>query len=324
MNSSAAISLFVRPCAASSATRCSVSVSSSEGGRRPLIRLSSARAFSAQSRAPSSSKTASASLERLAGGFLLLCLPAHDAEAEQRAAALEREADSPPARRWRARRHRERRSQVTLGSSEQSAAARCGGDCPAGSASGRAYELVLLEIAREPGRARRARPASRSHPPTGRSSGRSTRPRAAVRAGRAGSRRPPRRLPSASSKRPSTPRMMIDEDLVRRSPARSQGPSSAWTRAPLDETEIGLDQRLHASHPGPRWAGTASARRAPGLRRRGRARERQSPASHSTSLRDPADEQARSLVASRRCSPLEFLEHGARPHRARPDATSRR
>ena len=55
----AAISLFIRPCAASSATRRSVSVISSEAGARPLIRRSSARAFSAHSRAPSSSKTAS-------------------------------------------------------------------------------------------------------------------------------------------------------------------------------------------------------------------------------------------------------------------------
>ena len=60
MNSSAAISLFERPRAASSATRRSVSVNSSDAGARPLIRLSSARALSAQSRAPSSSKIASA------------------------------------------------------------------------------------------------------------------------------------------------------------------------------------------------------------------------------------------------------------------------
>ncbi len=60
MKSSAAISLFERPRAARDATRRSVSVSSSSAGRRPLILRSSALAFSAQSRAPSSSKIPSA------------------------------------------------------------------------------------------------------------------------------------------------------------------------------------------------------------------------------------------------------------------------
>src|SRR5262245_52830855 len=90
MKSSAAISLFERPSAASSATRRSLSVSSSEGARRPLIRRSSARAFSAHSCAPSSSKNRQRLVQRLAGGPLPLRLPAHDAEAEQGAATLER------------------------------------------------------------------------------------------------------------------------------------------------------------------------------------------------------------------------------------------
>ena len=94
MKSSAAISLFVRPCAASSATRRSVSVSSSDAGARPLIRLSSARAFSAHSRAPSSSKIASAcSSASRAARFCCACRRT-DTETEQRPAALQRK---PPA-----------------------------------------------------------------------------------------------------------------------------------------------------------------------------------------------------------------------------------
>jgi hypothetical protein len=88
MYSSAAISLFVRPWAASSATSRSVSVSSSEAGARPLIRRSSALAFSAHSGASSSSKIASTcpSASR-AARFCFACL--RGAEAEQRASALE-------------------------------------------------------------------------------------------------------------------------------------------------------------------------------------------------------------------------------------------
>ena len=91
MKSSAAISLFVRPCAASSATRRSVSVSSSEAsaaaadprelGAGLLRPEPCAQLFEDRKRL----------LERLAGCLLLLRLPAHGAEAEQGAAALERE-----------------------------------------------------------------------------------------------------------------------------------------------------------------------------------------------------------------------------------------
>src|SRR6266542_3384860 len=58
--SSAATSLFERPSATSAATRCSVGVSCPDAGARPPMRASSARAFSAQRAAPSSSKSASA------------------------------------------------------------------------------------------------------------------------------------------------------------------------------------------------------------------------------------------------------------------------
>ena len=64
MKSAGAISLFERPAAASSATRCSASVSPSGLGRRPTIRASSARALSAQGRAVVSSKIETAYCSR--------------------------------------------------------------------------------------------------------------------------------------------------------------------------------------------------------------------------------------------------------------------
>src|SRR4029453_38460 len=88
MYSSAPICLFVRPCAASSATRRSVSVSSSEAGARPLIPASSARAFSPPHRRTELLEDGERLLQGLAGGLLLLRLPAHRAQAEQRATSL--------------------------------------------------------------------------------------------------------------------------------------------------------------------------------------------------------------------------------------------
>ncbi len=90
MNSSAAISLFERPCPASWATRSSVSVSSSEAGARPLIRLSSARALLGPQPRAQLLEDRERLLERLPGSLLLPRLPAHCAEAEQRAGTLER------------------------------------------------------------------------------------------------------------------------------------------------------------------------------------------------------------------------------------------
>ena len=59
IKSSAAICLFERPVAASLATRSSVSVRLADPRRRPLIRFSSAVAFSAHRRAPSPVKIVS-------------------------------------------------------------------------------------------------------------------------------------------------------------------------------------------------------------------------------------------------------------------------
>ena len=89
MKSSAAISLFERPCAASTATRCSVSVSQFGADRRPAIRLVSARALPAHSRAPALLEDRERLVERLAGRPALLRLPPDDAEGQQGAGSLE-------------------------------------------------------------------------------------------------------------------------------------------------------------------------------------------------------------------------------------------
>ena len=129
MNSSAAISLFERPRAASSATRRSVSVNSSEAGARPLIRLSSARALSAQSRAPRSSKIASACSSAWRDAFFCCACLRTDTETEQRPAALEREGLSVQLGEG-ALEGGARAGHVSLGGGEQATATGGDGDGP--------------------------------------------------------------------------------------------------------------------------------------------------------------------------------------------------
>ena len=84
-----AISLFVRPSAASRATRSSVSVNSADG-RRPLIRLSSERVFLRPQAGSQLLEDRERLLERFPRQPLLTRLPAHGAQRKKRAAALER------------------------------------------------------------------------------------------------------------------------------------------------------------------------------------------------------------------------------------------
>ena len=189
MKSAEAISLFERPSAASLATRSSVSVSPSEAGRRPLIRLSSARALSAHRRAPSSSKTASAcSSASRAARFCFACLSAEPRQSSVRPRSNGYGCSSSSARARRV--GCERAVEVALGGGEQAATARGGRHGPRATETLR-VQLVRLEVGARllelaesdqrldrvrPDRVRRVvRPPPRSRP-----------------GGRADSRRPPR------------------------------------------------------------------------------------------------------------------------------------
>ena len=161
MKSSAAISLFVRPWAASSATRCSVSVSSLVGRPPAADPPELGAGPSAQRRRAELLEDGERLLERLAGGLLLLRLPAHDAQAEQGAGALEgkRESSAP---RGALERH-EGASTFTFGGEQEAPAAqraRHRQGLPTGRRSPRTVE-VRAPACRAPLR----RPASRSRPP---------------------------------------------------------------------------------------------------------------------------------------------------------------
>ena len=136
--------MFERPSAASDATRCSDSVSSSSAGRRPLIRRSSICAFSAQSRAPSSSKIASACSRAARAGSPLLCLSPHHTEAEQRAAALERKRDAGELGEG-ALESGERPFEIAVTGGKQAAAAGGAGYRP-GATELKSAGLVVLEV----------------------------------------------------------------------------------------------------------------------------------------------------------------------------------
>ena len=291
-----------RPRAASSATRRSVSVSSSEAGARPLIRRSSARALSAHSRAPSSSKIAKRLLKRLTRSALLLRPPLHDAQTEQRAAALQRERRRV---RQRALECRQRIGQVVLGREDQSAAA-----------SGAGSRKRASRGARHSFRRRRDRNAPRSSSPramrasiaSGQTecAGSVSRPQAAVLAGHAGDRRRSA-VAGCSSSRPRTPSVKMAKISLRHGRKRNDF----------------LD-RARASSTRPRSA-SRSARRGPPRDARGREpllaeflgragvfeRLLQLPASHSISLSDQRIRcgSPRRLVTP---LPLQLLGHDAR------------
>ena len=152
-------------------------------------------------------------LERLAGGPLLLRLPAH--RRPGRAACGRARAGRAAVQLGEgALEGRERAGEVALGGGEQAAAARGRGDGPR-APEPRARVARTARGRRAPARARRGRPASRSRPPRRRRRVVRSPTRAAVRGGRAGSSPAASRLPSASSRRPSTPRLTMHEDLVR-------------------------------------------------------------------------------------------------------------
>ena len=138
MKSSAAISLFVRPRAASSATRRSVSVSSSDGRAPAADPPQLGTGLLRPEPGAELLEDRERLLERLARGLLLLGLSTHRAEAEQRAAALERVRQLAGSVRERSNAAR-RAGQVALGGCEQAAAARGAGHRPRASQHARAF-----------------------------------------------------------------------------------------------------------------------------------------------------------------------------------------
>ena len=141
MNSSAAISLFERPCAARAATRGSVSVSSSsEVGSAPADPLElTAGLLSPQPRAQLL-EDRERLLQRLPCGLLLPRLSPHHPEAEERAAALQWIGGEL---RERAVERGERRRRVALGRGKQPLAARGRRHCPG---AGDAFRVPRVRV----------------------------------------------------------------------------------------------------------------------------------------------------------------------------------
>ena len=224
----------------------SVSVQLVPFGRLPLIRLSSARAFSAHSRAPSSSKIASACCSASRAAASAACL--RTTPTEQRAPARTDTEVRPARQATRSKASKAAaRSPSAAASWPRQRARRQRPSAPG----------PLREFCSYGSREARARSSSR-----GRRASRSRRPgwsgrdrwpqliEAAPAARRDICRLP--EFPSASSRRPSTPRHEQAEHLVP-SPRLRQALLGRGPRL-VHETEIRLDQGLHAALQPPLFA----------------------------------------------------------------------
>ena len=193
-NSAAATCFVWRPSATSSATRSSVGVSAPVEGARPPTRASSARARSAQARAPIPSKTVSAASSDSRAARLCFARRVHRASGQQRPAVLRGDRD-PAAEIDSALQELER---VARGRRARPAAGPGSGRPPrarsAAEAARRSPSTSRAALTRRPA------PRARSGPPPG--SARRARCRAPVSARGAGTPRAGARACDASAARP--------------------------------------------------------------------------------------------------------------------------